>query len=340
MSTTNIDKTAEVKYIPGKGSNVDRVELDAAHESNGCHGKSTTTSTAEVTKNNGIDNTPAGNSDQGKSKDTHRHRNGRTLRPHTATKCEKQEKRYDVTIIKKRKLRSLSDAVTSNGDSSHQNCSSGSYSEETAGVSNPSIVTSRSTSLNEPSSVLTSSNPASNIKLIEDAQGCATVTVSTPVDCQLSDDEKNACDGNSQSTVLYDNDATDLHLACVSETEREERQVSLSVSNCDTNAVLSCSEISYTTMEEFHSTDTNVARNNVTCLTERNHDGDDNNLDVTDETNELSTMTNADRTSSVPGDGELNLIPPLCHLESSGDEELSKLEIPPFAYYLWVKNFR
>ncbi|CAH8466529.1 unnamed protein product [Schistosoma turkestanicum] len=247
MSTTNSDKTEEVKCIPSKVSNVDWVELDTVHESNGCHGKMTATCTAAATNDNSIDNTPADNSDRRTSKNTYRHRNDRTLHSHTATQGEKHKKRHDATITKERKLRSLSDAVTSNGDSSHQNRSSGSNIEETESVSSPPIVTSRSTSSNEPSSVLLSSNPAANVRLVEDAQGCATVTVPTPVDCQSSDDEKEVSDGNSQSTVLYDNDAIDMHMSCVSETEHEEQQVSSSVSNCDTNAVLSCCEMSYTT---------------------------------------------------------------------------------------------
>ncbi|CAH8480588.1 unnamed protein product [Schistosoma turkestanicum] len=328
MSTTNSDKIDEAKSITSKESNVDRVELAIVHESTGCHEKCTTACTDAATNDNSIDDTPASNSDRWKLKDTHRRRNDRTLHSHTATQAKKHKKRHDATIIKKRKLRSLSDAMTSNGNSSHQNLSSDSDSKETESVSNPSIVTSRSTSSNEPSSVLTSSNPAANVKLIEDAQGCVTVTVPTPVDCQSSEDEE-ASDGNSQSTVLHVNDAIDEHISCVSEMKHEEQQVSLSVLNCDTNAVLSCREMSYTTMEEFHSTDASVARNDAICLTERNHVDDDNNLDVTDVTNELSTMTNANQTSSVSGDGELNLVPILCYLESSGDEEISELEIPP-----------
>ncbi|CAH8568280.1 unnamed protein product [Schistosoma turkestanicum] len=253
MSTTNSDKMDEVKSIPSKESNVNRVKLATVHESTVCHGKVTATSTAEATNDN-ID-TPASNSDRWKLKDTHRRRNDRTLRSHTATQAKKHKKQHDATIFKKRKLRSLSDAMTSNGNSSHQNLSSDSDSKETESVSNPPIVTSRLTSSNEPSSVLTSSDPAANVKLIEDTQGCVTVSVPTSVDCQSSDDEKEASDGNSQSTVLHDNDAIDVHMSCVSEMEHEEQQVSSSVSNCDTNAVLSYNEMSYTTKEEFHSTD-------------------------------------------------------------------------------------
>ncbi|CAH8293475.1 unnamed protein product [Schistosoma turkestanicum] len=217
--------------------------------------------------------------------------------------------------------------MTSNGNSSHRNLSSDSDSKETESVSSPLIVTSRPTSSNEPSIVLTSSDPAVNVKLIVDTQGCVTLSVPTSVDCQSSDDEQEVSDGNSQSTVLPDNDAIDVLMSCVSVTEHGEQQVSLSVLDCDTNAVLSFREMSYTTKEEFHSTDASVARNDATCLTQRNHN-DDNNLDVTDVTNDLSTLTNADQTS-VPGDGELNIVPMLCHLESSGDEEMSKSEILP-----------
>ncbi|CAH8289814.1 unnamed protein product [Schistosoma turkestanicum] len=88
-------------------------------------------------------------------------------------------------------------------------------------------------------------------------------------------------------------------------------------------------DMSYTAMEEFHSTDANADRIDATCLAERNHDDVDNNLDVTDVTNELPTMTNADQTSSVSGDGEINIDPTSCYLKSSGDDEMSKLEIPP-----------
>ncbi|CAH8526501.1 unnamed protein product [Schistosoma turkestanicum] len=182
--------------------------------------------------------------------------------------------------------------MTSNRSSSHQNLSSDSDNKEIESVSSPLIVTSLSTSSNEPSSVSTSLDLVTNVKLIEDAQGCATVTVPIPVDCQSSDDEKKVFDGNSQSTVLCDDDAIDEHMSCVS------------------------------------GTDANADRIDATCLTERNHNDDDNNLDVTDVTNDLSTLTNADQTS-VPGDGELNIVPILCHLESSGDEETSKSEILP-----------
>ncbi|CAH8518124.1 unnamed protein product [Schistosoma turkestanicum] len=209
------------------------------------------------------------------------------------TVTAKKPRRHDATITKKPKPHALSDATTSHGNSSHQNLSSDSDNKEIESVSSPLIGTSLSTSSNEPPSVSTPSDLVTNVKLIEDAQGCATVTVHIPVDCQSSDDEKKVFDGNGQSTALCDDDAIDEHKSCVSET------------------------------------DANAHRIDATCLTERNHDDVDNKLDVTDVTNELPTMTNTDQTSSVSGDGKINIDPTSCYLKSSGDDEMSKLEIPP-----------
>ncbi|CAH8500589.1 unnamed protein product [Schistosoma turkestanicum] len=209
------------------------------------------------------------------------------------TVTAKKPRRHDATITKKPKPHALSDATTSHGNSSHQNLSSDSDNKEIEGVSSPLIVTSLSTSSNEPPSVSTSSDLVTKANLIEDAQGFATVTVHIPVDCQSSDEEKKVFDGNGQSTVLCDDDAIDEHTSCVSET------------------------------------DANAHRIDATCLTERNHLDVDNKLDVTDVTNELLTMTNTDQTSSVSGDGWINIDPTSCYLKSSGDDEMSKLQIPP-----------
>ncbi|CAH8298624.1 unnamed protein product, partial [Schistosoma turkestanicum] len=128
--------------------------------------------------------------------------------------AKKPRRQHDATITKKPEPHALSDATTSHGNSSHQNLSSDSDNKDIESVSSSLIGTSLSTSSNEPPSVSTPSVLVTKVKLIEDAQGCATVTVPIPVDCQSSDDEKKVFDGNSQSTVLCDDDAIVEHLSC------------------------------------------------------------------------------------------------------------------------------
>ncbi|CAH8291189.1 unnamed protein product, partial [Schistosoma turkestanicum] len=103
------------------------------------------------------------------------------------TVTAKKPRRHDATITKKPEPHALSDATTSHGNSSHQNFSSDSDNKEIESVSSPLIGTSLSTSSNEPPSVSTPSDLVTKVKLIEDAQGCATVTVPITVDCQSSD---------------------------------------------------------------------------------------------------------------------------------------------------------
>ncbi|CAH8551087.1 unnamed protein product [Schistosoma turkestanicum] len=196
----------------------------------------------------------------------------------------KKPRRHDATITKKPEPHALTDATISYGNSSHQNLNSHSDNKDIESVSSPLIGTSLSTSSSEPPSVSTPLDLVTKVKLIEDAQGCAAVTVPITVDRQSSDDEKKMVDGNRQSTVMCDDDAIVEHMSCAAET------------------------------------DANV---------ERNHLDVDNKLDVTDVTNELPTMMNTVQTSSASGDGRINIDPTSCYLRSSGDDEMSKLEISP-----------
>ncbi|KAH8878405.1 Ankyrin repeat domain-containing protein 12 [Schistosoma japonicum] len=112
--------------------------------------------------------------------DSHRHRSGRTLRSHTAAQREKEEKERhtdDTTPIKKRKLRSRSDAATSQENNSQHSRSGINVVGITTGHANNSPVTTHSGSASS-SNMLSSSNSVVNMDVVEDTHSSSTATTS------------------------------------------------------------------------------------------------------------------------------------------------------------------
>ncbi|CAH8557314.1 unnamed protein product [Schistosoma margrebowiei] len=244
----------EMNSNRGNSSNANRVKMDNTLETSECHGKSGNNNSNNNNNNNHTHNRSNNNSNNTNngnrevSKDTHRHRSGRTLRSHTAAQREKEEKERhtdDTTPIKKRKLRSRSDTVTNHENISQQSRSGGGIG--TVNANNSPVTTVHAGSSTESSNVPLSSNAVANMDVIEDTHGCLTVTASSQSDSHMDNEEKKVSVGSSQSTVLTDKDTTDVHMTCVSEMEGG-HSVSLSTTTSS----------STTTTTATHTTPTNT----------------------------------------------------------------------------------
>ncbi|CAH8506990.1 unnamed protein product, partial [Schistosoma turkestanicum] len=353
-STMSSVKTVEMSGIRSNGNNVGRVKVDTTQESNGCHGKSTNTATNNNNNNNNNSNNNSAannnnNSNRETSKDTHRHRSGRTLRSHTAAQREKEEKERhadDTTPIKKRKLRSRSDAVTSNENSSHQNRSGGGGSGSgTANVNNPPTTTGQSGSSNGSFSSLSSLNPVVNMEVIEDTQGCSTVTVSSQIDSHFGDDENKVSVGNCQSTVLPDKDTTDVHMTCVSEMERRHSVSSSATSTVSTTGTTTTTTNHSQSMEvdvkpELCETPVSLVllnmdvSNNVNLLTSSSGVGPTTSMTTvivtgTTAPTPSSSSSVVEQTSGRNGDGDSDMNYLFCPA-APGDEDRKDIELLKF----------
>ncbi|KAH8878410.1 Ankyrin repeat domain-containing protein 12 [Schistosoma japonicum] len=244
--TTNVNPTSDngtdTSISRSNASNSNRVKADTTIETSGCHANSansnsnnhrnatTTTSTATTSANTTTNNN---NSNRETAKDSHRHRSGRTLRSHTAAQREKEEKERhtdDTTPIKKRKLRSRSDAATSQENNSQHSRSGINVVGITTGHANNSPVTTHSGSASS-SNMLSSSNSVVNMDVVEDTHSSSTATTSQS-EVHLTSEEKKPLSvvTNSHSMVNNDKD-TDVHMTCVSEME-----VRQSVSSANNNS--------------------------------------------------------------------------------------------------------
>ncbi|CAH8557151.1 unnamed protein product [Schistosoma bovis] len=243
VNITSGVNTVEMNSNRSNASNANRVKMDNTLETSECHGKSGNNNSnnnnnnnnhTHNRSNNNSNNTNNGNREV--SKDTHRHRSGRTLRSHTAAQREKEEKERhtdDATPIKKRKLRSRSDTVTNHENISHQSRSGGGIG--TVNANNSPVTTVHAGSSTESSNVSLSSNAVANMDVIEDKHGCSTVTASSQSDSHMDNEEKKVSVGSSQSTVLTDKDTTDVHMTCVSEMEGGHSVSSSTTTSSSTN---------------------------------------------------------------------------------------------------------
>ncbi|TNN06190.1 Ankyrin repeat domain-containing protein, partial [Schistosoma japonicum] len=220
------DNGTDTSISRSNASNSNRVKADTTIETSGCHANSansnsnnhrnatTTTSTATTSANTTTNNN---NSNRETAKDSHRHRSGRTLRSHTAAQREKEEKERHskhFSLIRcfnsqTRKLRSRSDAATSQENNSQHSRSGINVVGITTGHANNSPVTTHSGSASS-SNMLSSSNSVVNMDVVEDTHSSSTATT-------------------SQSEVHLTN--TDVHMTCVSEME-----VRQSVSSANNNS--------------------------------------------------------------------------------------------------------
>ncbi|CAH8573046.1 unnamed protein product [Schistosoma rodhaini] len=222
VNITSGVNTVEMSSNRSNASNANRVKVDNTLETSECHGKSGNNNSNHNNHTHNRNNSNNNNTNNGNrevSKDTHRHRSGRTLRSHTAAQREKEEKERhtdDATPIKKRKLRSRSDTVTNHENISQQSRSGSGIG--TVNANNSPITTVHAGSSTESSNV-SSSNAVANMDVIEDTHGCLTVTVSSQSDSHMGNEEKKVSMGSSQCTVLTDKDTTDMHMTCVSEIE-------------------------------------------------------------------------------------------------------------------------
>ncbi|CAH8535970.1 unnamed protein product [Schistosoma mattheei] len=243
VNITSGVNTVEMNSNRSNASNANRVKMDNMLETSECHGKSGNNNSNNNHNNNNHTHNRSNNTNNGNrevSKDTHRHRSGRTLRSHTAAQREKEEKERhtdDATPIKKRKLRSRSDTVTNHENISHQSRSGGGIG--TANANNSPVTTVHAGSSTESSNVSLSSNAVANMDVIEDTHGCSTVTASSQSDSYMDNEEKKVSVGSSQSTVLTDKDTTDVHMTCVSEMEGGHSVSSSTTTSSSTNTAAS-----------------------------------------------------------------------------------------------------
>ncbi|VDP01921.1 unnamed protein product, partial [Schistosoma curassoni] len=104
VNITSGVNTVEMNSNRSNASNANRVKMDNTLETSECHGKSGNNNSnnnnnnnnhTHNRSNNNSNNTNNGNREV--SKDTHRHRSGRTLRSHTAAQREKEEKERHIS---------------------------------------------------------------------------------------------------------------------------------------------------------------------------------------------------------------------------------------------------
>ncbi|CAH8541337.1 unnamed protein product [Schistosoma rodhaini] len=298
VNITSGVNTVEMSSNRSNASNANRVKVDNTLETSECHGKSGNNNSNHNnhTHNRNSNNNNTNNGNREVSKDTHRHRSGRTLRSHTAAQREKEEKERhtdDATPIKKRKLRSRSDTVTNHENISQQSRSGSGIG--TVNANNSPITTVHAGSSTESSNV-SSSNAVANMDVIEDTHGCLTVTVSSQSDSHMGSEEKKVSVGSSQCTVLTDKDTTDVHMTCVSEIEGG-HSVSLSTTATTTTTTTTTDNDNSKKMEvdekpEMCGTAVSVAKLNM--------DGS-NDVDVVSSVSEVGATTVVTTTVDIAG---------------------------------------
>ncbi|VDP99735.1 unnamed protein product [Trichobilharzia regenti] len=187
-----------------------RSKAESTQEANNSHANSTSSSRTT-------------NSNRETGKETHRHRSGRTLRSHTAAQREKEEKeRHSEWFpIKKRKLRSRSDASSHDSNTTTNNNSNSQNRGNTAGGNDnsSSAVTTTHSGSTPTSSVSSSTNTAVvNTEVSNDLPLTSSTTI-PQVDTPMTNEEKKPPVVNTQ-TVITDED-TDVPMPDVSELEQK-----------------------------------------------------------------------------------------------------------------------
>ncbi|CAH8874945.1 unnamed protein product [Trichobilharzia szidati] len=216
-TTTTVNSTGNSGVVSSTGTgSSSRSKVESTQEANNSHANNASSNSSSRTTN----------SNRETGKETHRHRSGRTLRSHTAAQREKEEKERhtdDTSPIKKRKLRSRSDAsshdsnTTTNNNSNSQNRNSGNTAAGNDHSS--SAVTTTQSGSTPTSSVLSSTNTAVvNTEVSNDLPLTSSTTI-PQVDTPMTNEEKKPPVVSAQ-TVITDED-TDVPMPDVSELEQK-----------------------------------------------------------------------------------------------------------------------
>nr|CAH8875242.1 unnamed protein product [Trichobilharzia regenti] len=211
-TTTTVNSTGNSGVVSSTGTGgSSRSKAESTQEANNSHANSTSSSRTT-------------NSNRETGKETHRHRSGRTLRSHTAAQREKEEKERhtdDTSPIKKRKLRSRSDASSHDSNTTTNNNSNSQNRGNTAGGNDnsSSAVTTTHSGSTPTSSVSSSTNTAVvNTEVSNDLPLTSSTTI-PQVDTPMTNEEKKPPVVNTQ-TVITDED-TDVPMPDVSELEQK-----------------------------------------------------------------------------------------------------------------------